>query len=90
MNITTIVEPSVFVPPTRVIHSISIQVVNLVLFKGTTIMVSLYDADNYPIDTKIVELQEETYLQWSNDDNWLVNYILEYFSLTKKVDFQES
>ncbi len=90
MNITTNVEPSVFVPPTRVIHSISIQVVNLVLFKGATIMVSLYDVDNYPIDTKIVELQGESYLQWSNDDNWLVNYILEQFSLTKKVELQHS
>lgn len=84
MNITTNVEPSVFVPPTRVIHSISIQVVNLVLFKGATIMVSLYDVDNYPIDTKIVELEGDSYLRWSNDDNWLVNYILEQFSLTKK------
>lgn len=90
MNIITNVEPSVFVPPTRVIHSISIQVVNLVLFKGATIMVSFFDVDNYPIDTKIVELQGESYLQWANDDNWLVNYILEQFSLTKKVELQES
>jgi hypothetical protein len=85
MNITMDVEPSVFIPPTRVIHSITIQVFNLVLFKGATIMVSFFDVDNYPIDTKTVELEGESYLQWANDDNWLVNYILERFSLTKKV-----
>lgn len=86
MNIKMEIEPSVFIPPTRVIHHITIQIMNLVLFKGASLLVSLYDQNDYIIDNKVIEIDEANYLNWSNDDNWVVNYVMQQLSLTKKVN----
>ena len=84
MNIKLTIEPSVFVPPSRVIHSVSIQVVSLVLFQGATLLATILDENEYPVDTRFFELKGDEYAQWNNDDSWVVNYVLEKLSFTKR------
>lgn len=90
MNIKTIVEPSPFVPPTRMIHNVSIQVINLVLFQSATLLVNLCEEDGRPIDSKVIQLEGNDYTLWDSDDSYVVEYVLQQFSLTKKAEGEES
>ena len=84
MNVSIEIEPSEYVPPTRIINRIEIQIFNLTLFQSVSIMAVLFDANSCPIDTKIIRIEQDEYLQWSNNDEWLVNLVLEKLGLTKK------
>lgn len=90
MNIKTIVEPSPFVPPTRTIHNVSIQVINLVLYQSATLLVSLCEEDGRPIETKVIQMEGNDYALWDNDDSYVVDFVLQQFSLTKKAEGEQS
>lgn len=85
MNISIEIEPSEYVPPTRIINRIEIQIFNLILFESVSVMVVLFDANSCPIDTQIVRIEKDEYLLWSNNDEWLINLVLEKLQLNKKI-----
>ena len=90
MYIKQEVEPIQFVYPVRVIHSIEIQVVNLILFQSASVMVSLYDENDSIIENKMVNITGSDYLNWGSNDNWLVEYVLTQLNLQKKLNLGES
>ena len=83
MNMKLEIEPTPFIVPTRFIHSFEIQVINLTLFQSVTVMVILYDENDCLIDNKILNISGDDYLDWSNDDNWLIDHVLLKLNLTK-------
>lgn len=85
MNIRQEIEPAPFIFPVRIIHSCEIQVINLILFQSVSVMVTLYDENCSPIENKMLTISGEDYLNWSNDDNWLVDYTLNKLNLIKKI-----
>ena len=89
MNQKINIQPSVFVPPSSVIHSINVQIINLVLFQGATIVVSLLDVNDCIIHNETLALNGDDYCNWSNDDTWLIDFVLEKLSL-RKVNIDET
>ena len=87
MNIKQEIEPAPFIFPVKIVHSFEIQVLNLVLFQSVTIMVTLYDENNIPIDNKMLTISGDDYLNWFNDDNYLIDYALNNLNFTKKYNF---
>lgn len=85
MNIRQEIEPTPFIFPVRIIHSCEIQIINLILFQSVSVMVTLYDENSVPIENKMITISGEDYLNWSNDDNWLVDYTLNKLNLIKKI-----
>lgn len=84
MNISIEIEPSEYVTAVKVIDHIKLQVLDLVLFQSVTIMVILCDINDCPIDTKIIRIEEDEYVMWSNDDNYLMDLVLAKLGLSKK------
>lgn len=82
-NIKANVEPCSYVFPARTIHHIELQVMNLVLFKSVTLLVSLFDENYYIIDNKTFTIADEEYTNWSNDDNYLLDLVLTKLQLNK-------
>ena len=86
MNISCEVEPSDYVTAVKVINHIKLQVLDLVLFQSVTIMVILCDENDCPIDNKIIRVEEDEYVMWSNDDNYLMELVLVKLGLSKKTN----
>ncbi len=81
MNIQ--VNPSPFVKPTVDIGNVLINVTEVVLFNSVSLRVILYDTNNDYIDTKTIVIKDADYLNWGNDDNYIVDYVLNELSLSK-------
>lgn len=53
----------------------SATITSLIFNTSATFRVHLFDADDKVIDNSIITLEGEDYLNWSNDDNYVVTYI---------------
>jgi hypothetical protein len=82
-NIDVQVNPSPYVKPTVNIGNLRISVMNIVLFNSVSVQAVLFDADNNYIDTKIIVIKDADYLNWGNDDSYIVNYVLNELNLTQ-------
>ena len=76
--------PTEYIQPIKIIHKIEIQILNLILFQSVSIAVSLYDENDFIIDNKMINITESDYLNWGNNDEWLIEYVLTYLNLEKK------
>ena len=81
MDISVI--PAPYVKPSVDITSVQIRVMNLVLFTSVSINAMLMDNNNKFIDAKQYTLTGDDYTNWSNDDTYIVNYVLAQLGLTK-------
>lgn len=61
--------------PQKIAVSFDYIVSTLKLFTSLEIYVYLKDDLNQVIDTRVLLLQGEDYLNWSNDDNYVVRWI---------------
>ena len=77
------IAPTQYIYPVRIIHSIEIQIINLRLFEGVSVMVSLYDENNNIIENKMIDIVGNDYLNWSNDDSYLIDIVLNKLNLMK-------
>ena len=68
---------------TSVINNIQINILKLELFKSMTLSVNLY-SNTQLIDTQIITLSGTDYSNWSNDDNYIINLVMNKLNLTKK------
>ena len=82
-NIDVQVNPSPYVKPTVNISNLRINVMNVVLFNSVSVQAVLLDANNNYIDTKIIVIKDADYLNWGNDDNYIVNYVLNELNLSQ-------
>lgn len=69
---------NVFYPPilkqTKV-NQFKVEVSQLILFESVSLNVLLFDQDNNFVCVKMVRLEGEDYKAWSNDDQFIVQYV---------------
>lgn len=53
----------------------SIDIVMMIFNTSASFRVYLYDIDDKIIDTSYVLLEGEDYLNWNNDDNYVIQYV---------------
>ena len=75
--------PAPYVKPSVDITNVQIRVTNLVLFTSVNLNVLLMDSNNNFIDAKQYTLTGTDYTNWSNDDSYIVNYVLAQLGLTQ-------
>ncbi len=68
---------------TNTIDNVLIKITNVQLFKSVTVVASLFE-NNKIIDNKVVMIEGADYNAWSNDDNYIVNFVLNKLGLIKK------
>ena len=90
MNLKQETEPTPFITQVKIIHSIEIQVINLILFQGVIVQVALYDDQGGIIENIQVNIFGSDYTDWGSDDNWIVEYVLRKLNLNKKSNLSES
>jgi hypothetical protein len=69
---------STFYPPifkNVKINQFKIVDIKIKLFESASFTVLLYDTDNNLCDSKFYELPTDAYLQWYNEDVWLVKWV---------------
>ena len=67
---------------TNTINNVVIRIVNIELFKSINVCASLYDNKSL-VDNKMFKIEGDEYNNWSNDDNYIVNLILNKLGMTK-------
>ena len=67
---------------TKTIVRISIDIAKLELSVSATFRVSLYDPNDSCVSNKYVTLEGQDYLNWGNDDKYVLNYIAKELGLT--------
>jgi len=55
-------------------NSISVIVIDVVLFQSVRVLCTLYDIDNNKQDIRTYLLTGDDYNNWSSDDNYIINY----------------
>ena len=60
----------------------TVKIINLELFSTCTLLVQMYDANNNILNTQIVSLTNAEYMDWMNDDNYIVNFAATRLGLT--------
>jgi hypothetical protein len=55
--------------------SMSLKVLQFVLFTSVIVNATLYDEDGLVVLTTNIEIAGEDYLKWSNDDNYIYDYV---------------
>ena len=53
----------------------SLEINKMVFNKSAKFRVFLYDINNMLITTSYVTIEGEDYLNWSNDDNYVINFV---------------
>ena len=82
MNSSTVpIEPSTEIT-TRVITSFTVNVMRLELFQSVTVNAMLYGADGNFIEVKTLTLSGQDYLDWNNNDKYLINKVAEKLGFT--------
>lgn len=57
------------------ITSFSVEVGRLELFTSVTLIVNYYNEDKHIIDRKHFTLTGQDYLNWTNDDQYIIDYV---------------
>ena len=66
----------------QVVKYVSIGNVVVQPFKGATISVSCYTANNQYVYNRILNMNTQEYSNWMNDDSYLVNFVLSQLGLS--------
>lgn len=71
---------------TTIINKISIDVLSIKLFESITFVVNYYNTDGViiydPSLIRTVEISNDEYRQWGEDDNYIVNLIKQKINMT--------
>ena len=67
---------------TKVITSFTVNVMRLELFQSVTVNAMLYGADGNFIEVKTLTLSGQDYLDWNNNDQYLIDKIAEKLGFT--------
>lgn len=70
---------------THIIEKIDISISYLILDESVTINVLLISSDAELIDSINLTLENEDYSQWSSDDSYITNKILQLLELEKQL-----
>ena len=72
------------VPATKTynITQLSIICMNLNLYQSAKFMVDIFTDSGYPIERQYIELTKEEYLEWNNDDQYIINLVCARLDVT--------
>ena len=59
----------------KIVTQMEIIVLEIVLFTSVKLRVILYDCDKSIVNHKIIELKNEDYSNWKNDDSYIIDYV---------------
>jgi hypothetical protein len=62
--------------------SFSVDGLLMNLFVGVHVSVSIFDSEKTKIDTRTVYLTGEDYMNWNNDDQYIINKVAEKLGFT--------
>ena len=65
----------------RVIHKVEVSNVTINLYNGATFQINLRDANGVFIYNTTLYMDQPTYLEWNNDDNFAKNWIMSQLDL---------
>ena len=82
MNNTTVPIQPATETTTRIITSFTVNVMRLELFKSVTVNAMMYGADNNFIEVKTITLSGQDYLDWNNNDQYLIDKVAEILGFT--------
>jgi hypothetical protein len=60
---------------TFIVTSFKIELINIILFKSATFRILLYNDVDDLLEVSTITLEEENYLNWNNDDQYVIDYI---------------
>ena len=83
MNTGTPIEPSEIITKKTAV-SFTITCRSLDLFKSASFLVHLKDKDGGVINTELINLTTEQYLEWNNNDEYIVNLVAGILGVTIK------
>jgi len=78
---STPIQPSTEIT-TRIITSFTVSVIRLELFTSVTVNALLFGADGGFIEVKTLTLSGQDYLDWNNNDQYLINKVAEILGFT--------
>lgn len=78
---STPIEPSEKIS-IKIITSFTVNVLRLELFTSVTVNAILYGADNNFIEAKTITISGQDYLDWNNNDQYLINKVAEILGFT--------
>lgn len=67
---------------TKIITSFTVNVMRLELFQSVTVNAMLYGADGGFLEVKTLTLSGQDYLDWNNDDQYLINKVAQLLGFT--------
>lgn len=65
----------------KILKSFSVKIVDFVFNKGVVLLVTFYDATGVIHDTQYLELSGDEYNAWSNDDNYVIDYVCQKYGM---------
>jgi hypothetical protein len=71
------------------ITSFTVSIYQVVLFVKARLTVALYDNGTF-ISVKDIDIEGEDYLQWPQDDNYIINYVCNKLGFTLKPEHTPS
>jgi hypothetical protein len=76
------------VPATKTynITHLSIICMNLNLYQSAKFMVDIFTDSGYPIERQYIELTKEEYLEWNNDDQYIINLVCARLGFTPSTE----
>jgi len=81
MNTTTPIEPDeVITKKTAVAFTVTCR--SLELFKTATFIINLLDIDKNIINTQYITLTNEQYLEWNNNDQYIIDLVASILKVT--------
>ena len=66
------------------IKSIEVKIYKILLFTSVSVIVYMKDICNRLIDVRNLTLEGQDYINWGNDDNYIINYVLEKLDMRKE------
>ena len=61
--------------------SMTIKVIQFVLFTSVIIHVTLFDVDGVIVLSTNIEIAGDDYLSWANDDTYICNYVAKHLGV---------
>jgi hypothetical protein len=72
----------------KTLTTFSIKITEFIFNQSVSLLVSFYDTDGAIIENNFLLLEGSDYNNWSNDDNYIINYICDKYGLTLKNNIQ--
>jgi hypothetical protein len=67
---------------TKIITSFRVSVDTITLFTSANIVVDFYDISNILIDRKRLTISGDDYTNWGSSDEYIINYVANYYNFT--------